>query len=171
MEKPFPTLSVGGALFSADVFAVTVSRSSPRAQTYAQVRSRFLRRESTPPSQITLPGCPSLSRGFTLRPVVRTRWRLQAIEIPAHPLDHGPRRPPSVVGAVRASVQRSRELLRETGVAWSAREVRSVSPPFIPFVVIVIALGRHRLGTALGIPRLRSESSGFPGAPTLRGSR
>lgn len=80
------------------------------------------------PSQMPV----SLSRGLTLRPVVRTRWRLQAIEIPAHPLNHGPRRPPSVVGAVRASVQRSRELLRETGVAWSAREVRSVLPPFTP---------------------------------------
>ncbi|KYM99032.1 hypothetical protein ALC62_10224 [Cyphomyrmex costatus] len=44
---------------------------------------------------------------------------------------NGPQRPPSVVGAVRASVQRSRELLRETGVTWSAREVRSVSFLFI----------------------------------------
>jgi len=83
--------------------------------------------DANPPyRQITLPDA-RLSRGFTLRPVVRTRWRLQVIEIPAHPLDYGPRRPPSVVGAVRASVQRSRELLRETGVAWSACEVRSVS--------------------------------------------
>lgn len=45
-------LSVGGALFPADVFAVTVSHSSP--QTFAQVRSRFLanppyRRQSHPP--------------------------------------------------------------------------------------------------------------------------
>jgi len=132
--------------------------------------------DANPPyRQITLPDA-RLSRGFTLRPVVRTRWRLQVIEIPAHPLDYGPRRPPSVVGAVRASVQRSRELLRETGVAWSAREVRSVSHthPVHPcsLVVVVVALGGHRLGTtAPGIPHLRPESSGLPGAPTLRGSR
>ncbi|KYQ59634.1 hypothetical protein ALC60_01300 [Trachymyrmex zeteki] len=79
--------------------------------------------------RVTLPDTRLFCK-LILRPVVRTRWRLQAIEISTHPLDYGPRRPPSVVGAVRASVQRSRELLRETGVAWSAREVRSVSFPF-----------------------------------------
>ncbi|KYN16268.1 hypothetical protein ALC57_11479 [Trachymyrmex cornetzi] len=47
-------------------------------------------------------------------------------------LDSSVVNPPSVVGAVRASVQRFRELLRKTGVAWSAREVRSVSFPFTP---------------------------------------
>lgn len=73
------------------------------------------------------------------------------------------RRPPSVVGAVRASVQRFRELLRETGVAWSAREVRSVSPlPVHPFVIVIVALSGHRLGTtALGVPRLRNNCVGW----------
>lgn len=128
------------------------SRLLCRARLLVHKRTRKFGPDSSianPPHRrrrITLPDA-RFPRGLTLRPVVRTRWRLQAIEIPAHPLDYGRRLPPSVVGAVRASVQRSRELLRETGVAWSAREVRSVSPPFIPFVVVVGALGGHRLGT------------------------
>lgn len=112
------------------------SRLLCRARLLVHKRTRKFGPDSSianPPHrrQITLPDA-RFSRGLILRPVVRTRWRLQAIEIPAHPLDYEPRRPPSVVGVVRASVQRFRELLRETGVAWSAREVRSVSPPFTP---------------------------------------
>jgi len=132
-ERPFPTLlRIGRALFPADVFMVTVSRSS--LQTFAQVRSRFLCCESTLPDA-------RLSRGLILRLMVRTRWRLQAIEIPTHPLDHGLRRPPSVVGAVRASVQRFRELLRKTGVALSAHKVRSVSFPFISLSSLSSSVG------------------------------
>jgi len=89
---------------------------------FAQVRSRFLCCESTHP-----PKCPSLPRAHTAPDGAHPVAPPSDQDPDAPPR---PRRPPSVVGAVRASVQRFRKLLRKTGVAWSAREVRSVSFPF-----------------------------------------
>jgi len=102
--------------------------SLPAGVSRAQDRSRFARppHRGEPPGRIaSLPRAPP-------RPVVRTRWRLQASERPgATPTTAGRDTngyPPSVVGAVRASVQRSRELLRERPAWLGVRAtVRSVS--------------------------------------------
>lgn len=138
MEEP--TTNVNRRRFPDDVLVIRALPEEAfcvgeKERARARDRSRFLTGAS-PPGESSPPlfwqtNPPLVDASVSPAGSHRARWCAHPV---APPSDQDPGAPPpttraarlwyppSVVGTVRASVQRSRELLRETGVDWSARE-------------------------------------------------